>query len=274
MNYNSKYAGQYYQLQSGEVYVLRGDGKFAYAGVDSSGFTAVQLTGYYKQGADGTDMFQTVDGGWIRMADGWEYIAYAPIRQYTQKDAQYYVNKVIKNNAHIYENNLFCARFANKLNEDQKVELMGLQKRLEDRNNQLLNDGLCTGLQVSTPPGYRNLQPYLTAFMNGGGIGVAVSTIVVVAVVIASLSTAAYFAYKYIASESEKDVKYSDELTSVLMQKLSDEEYKQLLQETQGIVTKAKLTSRLGGGLSLVKWGLLAVGCFAIYKAWKNRKGE
>lgn len=269
MKYNSKYAGQYYQKQGGETYVLRGDGKFAYAGVSTSAIIGVQLTGYYKTGADGTDMYQCVSGSWIRMADGWQYVGYAPIRHYTQKDAQYYVNKIIRNNANILENNLFCARFANKLSEDQQEELRSLQRRLESRNERLLNDGLCNDVKVSTPPGYADLQNYLYALMNYQAIGGITTTIVVVAVVLASMATAAYFAYKYLAEESELDVTYSKELTEMLMSKLTPEEYEQLMRETQGIVTKAKLSSKIKGVLgtaSIFMWGLAILGGYLLLR--------
>ena len=277
MKYNSQYIGQYYQLSGGEVYVLRGDGKFAYAGADGSSVVVVQLTGYYLVGADGKDMFQTTSGGWIRLADGWKNTGYAPIRIYTQKDAQYYVDKVIKANARILENNLLCARFSSKLNSDQQFTLYQLQKRLESRNKQLLDDGLCANQRVSAPPGYslldNSLNSFMVAYANGGqvaGLGAVSITIVVAAIAIASLATAAYFAYKYLASEAEKDVKYSDELTQVLMAKLTPEEYDQLMQETQGIVTKSKLLSKFSGALSVLKYGLLVAAGFVVYKVIKK----
>lgn len=276
MKYDSKYAGQYYYMHGGAVYTLRGDGKFAYVGIEGyEKMVTVQLTGYYKQGANST-MYQCTNGGWINLTDGWQYTGYAPITQYTQKDAQYYVNKIIRANANILENNLFCARFANKLTEDQQHQLRGLQIRLEGRNERLLNDGLCGDKQISTPPGYADLQAYLNALMNYESIGAVISTttIVISAIVIASLATAAYFAYKYLASEAEQDVKYSDELTRTLMSKLTNEEYQQLMRETNGIVTKSKLTARLGGGLSMIKWLLLAFSGYALYKVIKNKKGE
>lgn len=278
MKFNQSYSGQYYQLQNGQVYVLRGDGRFAYAGADTSGIVGVQLTGYYKQGADGNNMYQTTGGGWIKLADGWKNTGYATLRYYSAKDAQYYVDKIVKANAQILQNNLFCARFANKLTDDEQFQLYSLQTRLESRNNQLQNDGLCSDLKVSTPPGYslldNSLSYFMNAYANGVTIGaiISVSTIIISAVVIASLATTAYFAYKYLASEAEKDVKYSEELTKTLMEKLTPEEYQQLLEETQGIVTKTRLSSQFQGGVSLIKWGLIAVAGLAIYKAFKNRK--
>lgn len=281
MKYNSKYTGQYYQLQGGEIYVLRADGRFAYAGSESSGSVIVQLTGYYMYGADGSAMYQTTSGGWVRLADGWQNTGYAPLRLYSQKDAQYYVNKVIKANASILENNLFCARFASKLTDEQKFVLYGLQNRLESRNKKLLDDGLCEGQQVSTPPGYtllsNDLATFMQAYRSGASVGaivVTTTTIVIAAVVIASLATAAYFAYKYMASEAEKDVKYSEELTRALMAKLTPEEYEQLMRETQGIVTKSKLTAKFGGAMSILKWGLLAGAGYVLYNFFKDRKNE
>lgn len=278
MNYNSKYVGQFYQLNGGDIYTLRGDGRFAYTSAGDEGNVMVQLTGFYRTGADGSAMYQTTSGGWIRMADGWKNTGYSPIRQYSQKDAQYYVNKVTKANATIYENNLVCSRFASKLTDEQQFLLYSLQTRLESRNQQLLNDGLCSNQKVASPPGYSLLSNNLSAFMQAyssgasiSGIGSITATIVVTAVVIASLATAAYFAYKYMASEAEKDVQYSDELTQVLLKKLTPEEYEQLKRETQGIVTKSKLTAKFGSALSLLKWVLVAAAGLVIYKSIKTK---
>lgn len=280
MKFNSKYAGQYYTLQGGEVYVLRGDGKFAYAAANTASNIVVQLTGYYKQGTSSL-MYQTTQDGWIKLSDGWQNTGYAPIRQYTAKDAEYYVNQVIRNNAHILENNLFCARFASKLNDDEQYELYRLQSALQARNERIVNDGLCTDIKVSSPPGYSKLDGYLNQFMqayaNGAeinGVGVISTTaiIVVSCIVVASLATAAYFAYKAFAAESERDVKYSDELTKTLLNKLTPEEYEQLKRETNGIVTKTRLSSRFSGAFGLLKWGAVIAGGLLVYKYIKDKK--
>lgn len=280
MKFNSKYAGQYYTLQGGEVYVLRGDGRFAYTGANTASNIIVQLTGYYKQGTSSL-MYQTTQDGWIKLSDGWQNTGYAPIRQYTAKDAEYYVNQVIRNNAHILENNLFCARFASKLNDDEQYELYRLQSALQARNERIVNDGLCTDIKVSSPPGYSKLDGYLNQFMqayaNGAeinGVGVISTTaiIVVSCIVVGSLATAAYFAYKAFAAESEKDVKYSDELTKTLLNKLTPEEYEQLKRETNGIVTKTRLSSRFSGAFGLLKWGAVIAGGLLVYKYIKDKK--
>lgn len=280
MKFNSKYAGQYYTLQGGEVYVLRGDGRFAYAGANTASNIIVQLTGYYKQGTSSI-MYQTTQDGWIKLSDGWQNTGYAPIRQYTAKDAEYYVNQVIRNNAHILENNLFCARFASKLNDDEQYELYRLQSALQARNERIVNDGLCTDIKVSSPPGYSKLDGYLNQFMqayansaeiNGVGVISTTAIIVVSCIVVGSLATAAYFAYKAFAAESEKDVKYSDELTKTLLNKLTPEEYEQLMRETNGIVTKTRLSSRFSGAFGLLKWLLIGAAGYVVYRSIKNKK--
>lgn len=280
MNFESKFAGQYYQLQGGEVYVLRGDGRFAYAGAYSSKIVLVQLTGYCRQGVDSM-MYQTTQGGWISISDGWQNVGYSPIRQYTAKDAEYYVNKVIRNNARILENNLLCARFASKLSDDEQFRLYQLQYAVDSRNKRILDDGLCTQLKVSSPPGYARLDGYLNQFMQAyssgaeiKGVGVVITTtavIVISCIVIASLATAAYFAYKALAAESEKDVKYSDELTQTLISKLTPDEYEKLKAETAGIVTKSKLTSRFSGMFDLSKWLLIGTAVYVIYRSINER---
>lgn len=273
ITFNSKYAGQYYQMQGGEVFTRTSVGVYKYAGVVTDSVAVVQLTGNYEVSARGNAMYQTTSGGWINLSSGWKYQAYAPIRMYSAKDAQYYVDRLIKNNARILENNLLCVRFLDKLDADQRLTLRELQSRLEVRNETLLSDGLVEGQKVSTPPGYSDLALYLQNFMNtidGVGAIVSTSTIVVVAIVVASLATAAYFAYRALYQESAEDVKYSDELTKTLMEKLTPEEYQQLMEETQGVVTKAKLNAKFGGALAGLKWGLVAIAGYIVYDYFKK----
>ena len=264
-------------MVNGYTYSWRTDGKFAYAGAQTGQIVQVQLTGYYA--VHGTiNMYQTTDTSYIDIAEGWEFAASAPIRHYTPTDAQFYLDKIIKANKKILQNNLFCARFAHKLNEDQQWDLYFLQKRMAERNEKLISDGFCSDQKISSPPGYSMLSDSLSNFMvslqTGAPIGaiVSISTIVIAAVIIASLSTAAYFAYKYIASEAEKDVKFSDDLTRTLVTKLTKEEFEQLMEETNGMVTRQKILSSIGGGFGFVKFGLLAVAGVAIYKTFKDYK--
>lgn len=282
MNYNSQYSGNYYQLVDGAVYVKNAYGLYAWAGAESGKMVQVQLSGYYVVD-NGKTLYQTTSGGFVNLAEGWKFVMHAPIRYYSAKDTQYYVDKIIRANQQILKNNLFCATFAHKLTEEEQFSLYQLQIRLEGRNNQLIEDGFCKDLKVSTPPGYTLLSTNLDLFMSAyGGVGklpkgtigavISTTTIVVAAVIIASLATAAYFAYKYLASEAEKDVEFSEELTKTLMEKLTPEEYEQLKKETQGIVTKQKLLAQFSGAGSLLKWGLLAAAGLVVYKTIKNKK--
>lgn len=108
--------------------------------------------------------------------------------------------------------------------------------------------------------------------MTGETVGVATWVVVVVAAaVIAGLGTAAYFTYKSLADESERDVKFSKELTATLVNKLTEEEYQQLLNETKGLLTRSKIKGLLRGSTGVAKAALLAVGGYMIYKLIRQR---
>lgn len=277
MTFNLKYAGCVYGMVNGEVYTLRWDGKFAYVGAylgDSPDevMVTVTLTGYSTTTPKGNTAYQTINGGYIFLKDGWEYKGVAAINRYSQTQAQALVNKIINNNKIIIQNNILCARFADKLTASEKQRLYDLQVQLQERNAALQTHGVCTDIQTSYPQGYVYLQSYLDSFMASGGIGISTAVIVIIsAVVIASLSTAAYFAYKSYADQSEKDVKYSKELTEILTSRLTEEEYQQLLQETKGIVTKARIKQTLSTTSNIVWLGLAAVGLYFLYSFYKKK---
>lgn len=195
----------------------------------------------------------------------WEYLG-ASTKAITVSQAQDIINGIIRNNQYILNNNLLCARFANKLTKQQRQTLYNLQYRLEQRNEALKNDELLTNQQEGYPEGYSEFGSELQSFMKNPGIGVALSTtaiICIAAIVVGSLSTAAYFAYQAYYKESEQDVKYSKQLTETLQAKLTEEEYRQLLQETAGLLTRQKISQQIasiGGNLKnllLVGLGLL-----------------
>lgn len=266
--FNKYYAGKYFNSAGGTIYNY--DGKY-FRGVsisvnDTGVSSGVYLTGWSRGASNGTVMWQTTTGQYISFEDDWKEYANTSSLVYNQSQAQQYVNQIIANNKIILQNNILCARYAKKLDVSQKDTLFVLQKRLEERNDSLLKEGLCSGMQQQPAYGYQYIDSYLTSFMNTGGIGIAVTIIVVTAVVVASMATAAYFCYKYYAEQSEQDVKYSKDLTRALQAKLTEEEYQQLLTETKGIVTKQRIKSQIGTSIGWIKWGLLGVGIFAIYK--------
>lgn len=277
MNYDSSKSGKYYSMQDGLVYVINSAGDMAYSGTGKEGTVIILLTGYYLTTKRGSIAYQTTNGGYIFLNDGWEEYSQGTVTSYSQSQAQRLVNRIIANNKKIIANNILCARFSNKLNKEQQQKLYDLQLRLQQRNASLQNDGICTNMQTSYPEGYVYLQTYLDEFMTKGisGIGIAISTVVTIivsAVVIAGLGTAAYYAYKAYADESERDVKYSEELTKILTEKLTDEEYQQLLDETRGIVTKARIKASLSSYGNLLKYGAVLAAGAGLYYLLKMNK--
>ncbi len=201
----------------------------------------------------------------------------AQYASYSNREAQALVNGIITNNRAIYENNLLCGRFRRKLTTSQQKQVAALQQRLEARNSALVDSGVLGDLKQSYPKGYILYYDDLQALCNENKIGIVVSTtamIIITAIVVASMGTTAYFAYKAYYNESVDDVKFSNELTKILSEKLTDEEYAQLKSETAGLVTKAKLTSKLGafgGKIKFLLYALLGAGAaYGVYKFVKR----
>lgn len=272
MTFDATYQGKVMQLVDGAVYRQRADGSFGAAYALTGQTTAVALTGYTAVSTKGNLFYQTTGGGWIMLTDGWTQAGTIAVYSHSQASAQALVNKIIKNDIQITQNNLVCARYASKFTEEQQSLIRELQNRVASRQSALQAQGLCSNVQTSYPKGYSDLSGYLDALMQGNAIGIATWVVVVIAAtVIAATATAAYFAYKELADQSEKDVKYSKELTAVLTEKLTAEEYQQLLDETKGIVTKSRLKQAIGS-YGRVLWivGALVAGAFA-YKFLANR---
>lgn len=256
-------------MQNGEVYTINQNGQMAYAGASSGAMVTVLLSGYTYQAEKGTTMYATTTGAYIDIADGWTWTRSVT---YSRSQAQAQVDKIIRNNKKIIEHNLLCARYASKLSTTERKTLYGLQSRLMERNEALQNYGLCTNIETSYPRGYAELEQYMTTFMASSGVGLATWVVVVVAAtIVASTATAAYFAYKYYADQSERDVKFSEDLTRTLTSKLTEEEYQQLLAETKGIVTKARIKQSLSSVSGLIGYALMGVGAYMLYNVIKER---
>lgn len=266
LQYNSAIAG--YKFTADDYY---------YGSADLSRFVAAStdvgmdnrehiLSGFYFVGNNNT-WYQDTLGYWV-------IGGYQTNKATAYGDGQDYINQIIRNNKTIYENNLLCAAAAKHMTADDLQLLQDLQNRLLLRNQALENNNLTTSRQVSYPTGYINLYGKLEALMNQK-IGVVVSTaamIVISAVVVSAVGLAAYFAYKAFAAESEDDVKFSDELTAKLVSKLSASELAQLYDETEGIVTSARLKEKFGtiaGFGSTLLWFIAGAG---LLYWWQNRK--
>ena len=277
MTFNKYISGNKYTAADSDavLYVLRADGTFA----GTSGQTNfsgenreyVVLTGWQEVSARGNTMSQTVGGKWIYLPDGWQA---AGTVQYPASEAQKYIDRIISDNYTILCNNLLCARFDYKLTESERQQLYALQARLNRRNASLVSDGMVSSVKTAMPDGYGAWQYDLKAFMDAWqGVGVVITTgalIVISCMVLAGFATAAYFAYKAWASESAQDVRYSDELTRTLLSKLTAEEYAQLMEETNGLVTKARLRERLGTGSKYILLGIALIAAGWIIHKYRN----
>ena len=275
-SYDKSKAGNMYRLAGGILYELGTDSRFrgtsvAYSDEDGtySDVEYVQLSGAYTVSQKGNTMWQTYkpSNRWIDLNDGWVQYERSGVPTISEAKAQEIINGIIKNNIHITENNLFCARYADKLTAEQRTQIAQLQKRVKERSDALKNDGLVTDIQESYPKGYADLEPYLANLMKSEGIGLVWwAGCIIFAAVLAGAAKAAYFVYRDFFADSEKDVQFSDNLTKTLMDKLTPEEYEQLKSETQGIVTKARLRQKLADIPTALKWGAAIVGGLVLYK--------
>lgn len=264
LQYNRAIAG--YQFTSDAYYVGSADlSRFVAASSDVANDTRTHiLSGWFFVGNNHT-WYQDTLGYWVNGG-------YQTVKAPVYGDGQDYINAIIKNNMHIYENNLLCAFCAKYMTAEDQQELQNLQNKLLIRNQALQNNILTTGVKKNYPKGYVNLYARLQSLT--GKVGVVISTtamIVVSATVIAAVGAAAYFAYKAFAAESADDVKFSDELTAKLVSKLTKEELAQLYEETEGIVTSARLKekfSTIAGFSSTLFWVL---GGAALLYWWQSR---
>lgn len=264
LQYNSAIAG--YQFTSDAYYVGDADlGGFTNATTDIASDTRTHiLSGWFFVGNNHT-WYQDTLGYWVKGG-------YQTVKAPVYGDGQDYINAIIKDNMHIYENNLLCAFCAKYMTAEDQQELQNLQNKLLIRNQALQNNILTTGVKKNYPKGYVNLYARLQSLT--GKVGVVISTttmIVVSATVIAAVGAAAYFAYKAFAAESADDVKFSDELTAKLVSKLTKEELAQLYEETEGVVTSARLKekfSTIAGFSSTLFWVL---GGAALLYWWQSR---
>lgn len=267
----SEYAGGRVRGVNGAIVVYIQPNGVQTGGAQYDGLSVIfTLTGWVWMNGD-ILYLQTLEqpNTYVRLTQDnntWEYLGKSN-KNITYNQAQDVINGIIRNNQYILNNNLLCARFANKLTKTERQMLYNLQSRLEQRNEALNNDELLRNKQEGYPEGYVEFGDYLESFMRAPNIGVVtLSTMAVIwiaAVVVTSLSTAAYFAYQAYFKESEQDVKYSKQLTQTLQAKLTEEEYRQLLEETAGLLTKQRIRQQIasiGGNLKnllLVGLGLL-----------------
>ena len=268
-NFSPTYAGReaFVPLGSWHLFPQSGSLQQVSAEYDGNNYSEMQfrLTGFYIS-KNGTNYYQEVGGDWCKWSSDAQ-LSSASAPQYSSGAAYSQINALIANNKHILENNLLCAKYADRLDISQRQRLYDLQERLQHRDEMLRNKQLMEQVTTSYPKGYVTWAQYLDAFMANGRVGAVgtIAVIVVAVIIIASLASAAYWAYKYYYAESVQDVKYSDELTKALASKLTPQEYEQLKQETAGMITKARLLERLGGFGSVAKYAAIGLLIFGVY---------
>ena len=264
MQFNDNFAGlkvrantSYYNDIIAEAVIQKEGYGFA---VDAG--TVVTLTGWFN----GLFYYIVEYPGYYINIESWSVTG--TIQPKTQAQAQNIVNKLLKNNQYIFENNLLLARFANRLNQSEKNTLYALQKRLEERDNMLREADVFSSLGEARIMGYSNYQSYLDEFMSShnAGVGLFISTttaIIISVVVIGSLSTAAYFAFKAAYEESKRDVELSRKMLQIFEKyQMTEEDIAIIQQETQGIVTKHVLMEKINNWLGNTK--LLIIGGLAV----------
>jgi hypothetical protein len=237
--------------------------------------TIVTLTGWY----DGNKYYIVEYPGYYISIGEWAQLS---SESASPSQAQSEINKLIQNNQIIFENNLLMSRFINAMSISEKNTLYYLQKRLEERDNMLREADVFSQMQEAKIMGYSNYQNYLNNFMSSysSGVGLVISTtaaIIIGAVVVASLSTAAYFAFKSAYEESVQDVKLSKKLLQTLSKyNISEEDMAIIEQETQGIVTKAvfmeKINTTLGNFKNIIIFGALGYIGYELYNRYKKSK--
>lgn len=275
LKYDPSMAGAKLAAVNDNVQFHSEPGKGYGTAVDATAGDYIICTGYYYL-VSGYAYVQST-AGWYAVVDfgdmtGWQLTAnYAQLPRATATQAQVLVQRIIDNNKAIIRNNLLCARYANRFTAQEQQLIRALQQRLQARNEMLQAGGLCKDIETSYPAEYVELSPYLEKLMAGEAVGIATWVVVVIAAtVVTATATAAYFTYKSLADESEKDVQFSKELTATLVNKLTEEEYQQLLDETKGMLTKAKIKALVSGGIGSLKWVALAAGAYVIYKVVKQ----
>ena len=233
---------------------------------------------YYLQTLENNNLYICIDYDDLE----WERVSEGSTKEYSQAQAQDLIGKLLKNNQYIFENNLLLSRFANKLSYNEKVRLYNLQKRLENRDNMLRESDVFSQMQESRIMGYSNFQDSLNSFMGSfnpsQSVGLVVSTtwaIITAVVVIGSLSTAAYFAFKDLYEESVQDVKLSREMLKIFEKyNMTEEDIATIQQETQGIVTKAvlmeKIRTTFGNIKNILLYGALGYVGYQLYKKYKK----
>ncbi len=257
--------------KGGEVYIANNSN--CVVQITGSGFTVnsgttVTLTGWH----DGDYYYiEEMPGYFVELSSVSGWTQFKGTSYKSQAQAQEVVNGLLKNNQYIFENNLLLARYSSKLSKQEMATLYLLQKRLERREQQLREADVFSEMQEARIMGYSNYQGYLDRFMTdytNGAIGLVISTtaaIIIGAVVVASLSTAAYFAFKAAYEESKQDVELSRKMMKIFEKyNMTEADIQTITKETQGIVTRKVIMEKINNFLGNTKMLLIGAGLLYI----------
>jgi len=150
------------------------------------------------------------------------------------------LDKLLDNNHNIYLNNVASASVINRCVElgvtipyEYKIEVLQLQFRLENRNEQIAK-ALGTGnYQTYKSPQNNELVKLYNSLVKVGLIISTTTGIIIAIVVVALAATVGWLLYQKLYPESKVDLKYSEDLMRKLKQYLPKDVYDQLMKENK-----------------------------------------
>ena len=156
LRFNKSLAGVAYKGIS-QYATIADNSLVVYSGeVNRNGYYSY-LTGHYYKDGDVTYLQTTINNVWlVNVGDTPDWVRTDAIKPktYTQTQAQALVNKITTNNQLILQNNLLCARFADRFSSSEIQQIRSLQNRLQSRNEALKTNGLLQIDRTSYPAGY------------------------------------------------------------------------------------------------------------------------
>lgn len=222
----------------------------------------VTLTGWYEYVDGGAKLGFYLKGSYFEFEDGNFYLItsttlselkngqYKPTEtadtggDWSLDRTRQEINEIIKNNRNIFDRNVKASGMLYWLNQRGKLsygdkqyyiaQIKALQKRLEERNQAIIDSGLVK-VEKTGSTRYQNELQYLTSIRDNGRIGMATWAVVLIAVAVTGVVTAgATYGIQYWLSkraQSLEDVKLSEDMIATLQAKLTPEEWDQFQRE-------------------------------------------
>lgn len=254
--------------------------------------TIATLTGRAKWLADGRYLLQVSylnSWGYIdnKYMSDWRYVNL--INTSETYSAQNSLNELIKNNMHILENNLACARIIDELKRDgrlipsqHKQKLYDLHYRLLNRDQELKKSNAITEFKEGTSPTLGRYGQQLYDFMTNPRIGEIVITttvaVITIATIIVFVGATTWLLINRMNKESRVDFKYSDELLADLIKYLPPEVRNKLFAENKGFeetannaIISAGRSGSLTGTLKTIGYAVAGLLLFPIIRDFTKK---